>query len=127
MAKEFKGKRTKTRKRNVKTTNQPESFTIESNEPTPQTDTIFSNNFDFLIFKMLNILTANDKPFFFILPPLCFVLLNFYLNWGSPLHFSFVVFFAYQYVCGNSYYTFFKNAIFYFGFVGVATYFYLKR
>ncbi|ELQ75367.1 hypothetical protein THOM_1664 [Trachipleistophora hominis] len=92
-----------------------------------QTEAIFSGNFDFLIFKMLNILTANDKPVLFIIPPLILVLLNFYFDYFNPMHLSFTVFFLYQYLCGNSFYTFVTNALVYFLVVGIATFFYLKK
>lgn len=107
--------------------NNMQNSVIESPQQSVSTETIFTNNFDFLIFKMLNILTANDKPVFFIIPPLILVVANFYFDYINPVHLSCTVFILYQYVCGNSFYTFFKNALFYFIVVGAVSFFYFKK
>lgn len=83
-------------------------------------EVIFENKFDFLIFKMLNLLTANDKPFFFMFPIIALSLINFYFSYTHPVHLSISLFFCYQYVCGNSFITCFKDSIFYFTIISIA-------
>lgn len=121
-------KKKDTTKRRVTSTKQlSESVMTDDTHTSAPTEAIFSSNFDFLIFKMLNILTANDKPVLFIVPPLILVLLNFYFDYVNPMHLSFTAFFLYQYLCGNSFYTFIANALVYFSVVGVATFFYMRK
>lgn len=79
-----------------------------------KSDKIFINNFDFLIFKMFNILTANDKPFIFLIPILILNIANIFYKLFEPIYFSIILFLGYQYICGNSVICFFKNALAYF-------------
>lgn len=65
-------------------------------------DSLFTTHVDFLIFRLLNIFTVNDKPWFFMVPILFVSVGNIFLNYFSHIYFSLVLFFVYEYLCGNS-------------------------
>lgn len=65
-------------------------------------DDLFTSNLDFLILKLLNIFTINDKPVIFIFPVLLIAILNIYLGYFSKIYFALLIFFIYEWGCGNS-------------------------
>ncbi|KRH93500.1 hypothetical protein M153_8230001523 [Pseudoloma neurophilia] len=65
-------------------------------------DALFTSDLDFLILKLLNIFTVNDKPVFFIFPVIAVVILNVYFEYFAKIYFALLMFFFYEWGCGNS-------------------------
>ena len=80
-------------------------------------DALFTSNLDFLILKLLNIFTVNDKPVFFIFPVMTVVFLNIYLEYFSKIYFALLMFFFYEWGCGNSLLGSGRDALVYFSIV----------
>lgn len=77
-------------------------------------DALFTSNLDFLVLKLLNIFTVNDKPVMFIFPVLLVVILNIYFGYFSKIYFALLMFFIYEWGCGNSLIGSSRDALVYF-------------